>query len=74
VKEMKITIDRDGCIECGACTTTCPAVFELKENEKASIISQYRSGGSDKGEVGPDLNSCAKDAADSCPVAVIHTD
>ena len=71
---MKITIDRDGCIECGACTSSCPDVFELKDGEKASITEKYRTGDPARGEVGPDLNSCAQDAETSCPVAVIQTE
>ncbi len=72
---MKIVIDRDGCIECGACEATCPDVFQLKEGEKASIVEKYRSNGlPEKGTVGEDLSDCAQEAADSCPVEVISTE
>ncbi len=69
---MKVSIDRDGCIECGVCEATCPDVFELKDNEKARITQKFRQDGNPAmGEVGSDQESCAKDAADSCPVSVI---
>ncbi len=68
---MKITIDREGCIECGLCSTTCEDVFVLKEGEKAAVVEKYRQGDPAKGEVGEDLKSCAKEAADACPVQVI---
>jgi ferredoxin len=68
---MKITIDREGCIECGLCAETCPDIYELKDGDKASIVEKYRQGDPSKGEVGDDLNSCAREAADSCPVQVI---
>jgi ferredoxin len=68
---MKIDIDREGCIECGLCSQTCEAVFELKEGEKASITPKYQTGDPAHGEVGEDLSSCAREAADSCPVQVI---
>jgi ferredoxin len=69
---MKITIDRDECIECGACETACPAVFELKDDEKARVVEKFRRDANPAaGEVGEDLASCAKEAADACPVCVI---
>jgi ferredoxin len=69
---MKITIDREGCIECGICEASCPDIFELKNNEKARIVEKYRSNSNPaSGEVGADLASCARDAADGCPVSVI---
>ena len=68
---MKITIDREGCIECGVCSSTCEDVFELKDGEKASITPQHQTGDPANGEVGDDLSACAREAADSCPVQVI---
>ena len=69
---MKIAIDREGCIECGVCEATCQDVFELKDNEKARITERFRlEGDPAKGEVGEDLASCVREAADSCPVSVI---
>jgi ferredoxin len=46
-------------------------VFELKEEEKASIVEEYQTGGSDEGEVGEDLEDCVKSVEESCPVEVI---
>ncbi len=72
---MKIVIDRDGCIECGACEATCPTVFQLKDGDKASIVEKYRlNSHPGVGKVGEDLNDCAQEAADSCPVEVISTE
>ena len=69
---MKILIDRNGCIECAACMGECPHVFEVMSHEKARLVQQFRANGSmDKGEVGPDLATCAQKAADGCPVSVI---
>ncbi len=69
--QMKVTIDRDGCIQCGNCAATCKEVFELKPGENASIKEKYQAGGPDKGEVGENLDKCVNDASTSCPVAVI---
>lgn len=69
---MKINIDRDGCIECGACEASCDAVFQLPNGDKAVIVEKYRvEGRPEAGELPAELESCAQEAADSCPVTVI---
>ncbi len=73
-KKTKIDIDRDGCIECGNCAAICGDVFELKVGDKADIKQAYRTGDLAKGEVPENLSKCAQDAADACPVQVIHTE
>ncbi len=35
----KPLIDWDTCIGCGSCVATCPAVFELRDDEKAWVYS-----------------------------------
>lgn len=72
---MKITVDREGCIECGVCESTCPDIFELKNSEKARIKENLRMNGNPaKGEVGDDLAPCAREASDACPVSVISVE
>ncbi|MGN0639697.1 MAG: ferredoxin [Oscillospiraceae bacterium] len=58
---MKIEIDRDGCIGCGLCAEICPEVFRIAEDGLSTVIPDA-SGLDDK--VG--------EAADACPVSVIH--
>ena len=53
---VKITVDCDKCIGCGACAATCPEGFEMKDG-KAHVV---------KGEV-----DCAKAAESGCPVNAI---
>ena len=67
---MKIKIDQDGCIACGACEATCGDVFVL-DGDAAGIVEKYQKGSPAEGEVPDDLSSCASDAAGSCPVQVI---
>ncbi|MGI6192837.1 MAG: ferredoxin [Christensenellales bacterium] len=63
---MKVTIDRDGCIECGLCAATCPDIFRMNDDDgKAEVYHQPE---------GKDEEDCASEAADGCPVSVIHTD
>jgi ferredoxin len=57
----KVTINKDVCIGCGLCSTTCPNVFE-KTGDKAKVKAK------DVKEA--DLE-CAQKAASSCPVHAI---
>lgn len=34
---MKATIEREGCISCGLCAETCPAVFYIADDGRADI-------------------------------------
>jgi len=56
---MKVSVDEEKCIGCGACAAICPDVFEMG-NEGKSVVKEEET---DK--------ECAKDAAESCPVDAI---
>lgn len=52
----------EGCTACGLCEDTCPEVFELGDEEEASV------------KEGVDYNKyeeAIKEAAEDCPVEVI---
>ena len=53
-------VDYETCIGCGSCVERCPAVFELRNDEKAWVI-------------GPDkcLTCNCQEAIDVCPVQAI---
>lgn len=60
---MKVDIDREGCIGCGVCADTCPDVFRMADDGLSEVIAP------------PDGNEEAvQEAAESCPVEVIHVD
>lgn len=60
---MKVDIDREGCIGCGVCTEVCPDVFHMANDGLSEVIAS------------PDGNEEAvHEAAESCPVEVIHVD
>lgn len=59
---MEITIDRSGCISCGICADACPEVFHMAEDNLSEVIHQPNSSEEES----------AKEAAESCPVSVIH--
>lgn len=71
---LKIRIDRDDCITCGTCWTTCPEFFEQNPDDTHSeIVKKYRSEGNPgEGEAIENLEDLVKRAAFLCPVQVIH--
>ena len=71
---MKVSINQEDCIECGACEQTCSEVFVVESGEKASITKKYQTNGSAEGKVGDDLSGCVQEAADGCPVEVINVE
>lgn len=58
---MKVEINREGCISCGLCASTCPAVFRMADDGLAEVVAQPQ------GEV----EAAAEEAAQGCPVQVI---
>jgi ferredoxin len=71
---MKVSINQEDCIECGACEDTCSKVFVVESGEKASIVEKYQNKGPTEGEINDDLIDCVQEAADGCPVEVINVD
>lgn len=71
---MNVIIDRMTCVSCGSCWDTCPALFEQDTDDSFSrIVEQYRLNGNRAEGTPPlDLESCARDAADLCPVQIIR--
>jgi len=48
---MKVTIDRENCIGCGACEAVCPEVFQLADDGKSSIVENIRKAVQTKAEL-----------------------
>lgn len=53
-----VKVNKTKCIGCGACTSTCPQVFEMGDDGKAKVKAQK------------DL-PCVTEAIDGCPVEAI---
>ncbi len=60
---MKVVVNQDACIGCGACTYTCEEVFEMDEKGLSTCKL--------KGEIPVELEQSVKDAMDACPTGAI---
>jgi ferredoxin len=71
---LKIKIDRDECIQCASCWSVCPDIFEEAPDDGFSqIVETYRIDTDSALGIAPeDLRNCATEAAESCPVEIIH--
>lgn len=58
---MKVKVDKDLCIGCGLCVSTCPEVFKMEE-DKAAVIGT---------SVPKDAEENCKKAVEECPVTAI---
>ena len=68
--KYKVVVERDKCTSCGSCEDLCPELFELDEGGIAHIIGSERVENNDELEMKEE--NCSVDAAESCPVMIIH--
>ena len=66
----KIVHDRNNCIGCGACAAVSPETWEMNADGKADLKKGKKAGANVELEV-KEFGS-NEDAANSCPVNVIH--
>jgi ferredoxin len=59
---MKMEVDQDLCISCGACVDTCPEVFDWNDQEKAHVTVD---------DIPDNLVDQAQEAMESCPTDAI---
>lgn len=64
----KIILEREKCIGCGSCQALCPKYFEIGKDGKSTLKNKKNN----KSEMEIEKIECAKDAADACPVKIIH--
>lgn len=58
---MKVTVDQEACVGCGACVDICPDVFKMEGDKVVSSVQ----------ELSDETVKCAKEAEDTCPVDAI---
>ena len=59
---MKLNVDKDICIGCGACAAICPDVFEIDDDGLAKVTTE---------EINEEFVEDAVDAKEGCPVDAI---
>lgn len=62
---MKATIDREGCISCELCASTCPEAFRMAEDGLAEVYVDV---------IPKSAESTAVEAQEGCPVSVIKVE
>lgn len=62
---MKIRVNKDICIGCGACAAIVPDVFELEDDGLANCKIK---------KIEDNIKEDIQDAADSCPTNAIEVD
>lgn len=67
---FKVIVERDKCTSCGSCEDICPELFKLDEGGISHIIGSERVENNDELEM--EEEKCSVDAAESCPVMIIH--
>lgn len=60
---MKVTVNKDLCIGCGACAAICEDVFELNDEGLSEVIVD---------KVSEDDEENVKEAIESCPTSAIE--
>ena len=59
---MKVVVNRDNCIGCGACEALCPEIFQIDDEGLSTVINQ---------EVSEELTEKVTEAIESCPTSAI---
>lgn len=59
---MKVKVNKDACIGCGACAAICPDVFEIDDEGLSTVTNE---------EVPSENVDEAKEAVESCPTSAI---
>ena len=62
---MKVKVNKDACIGCGACAAICDEVFEINDEGLSEAKVE---------EVKEELQDEVRDAADSCPTGAIEVE
>lgn len=62
---MKVKVNQESCIGCGACVAICDKYFEINDEGLSQAINE---------NVKEDEQQEVRDAADACPTAAIEVE
>jgi len=65
---MRVKVNKDACIACGACAAIADEVFEIKDTDEGMFAEAI------KGDVPKELEDDVQDAMDGCPTGAIVED
>jgi|APFre7841882590_1041340.scaffolds.fasta_scaffold182410_2 ferredoxin len=68
--KFKVELVRKECTACESCVESCPDYFEMADDALVNLKGSTKAGDNEELEV--DTLGCIKDAADACPVNIIH--
>jgi ferredoxin len=68
--KFKVVLEREECTACESCVESCPASFEMADDGLAHLKGSKQVGSND--ELDTDDLGCSEDAAEVCPVTIIH--
>ena len=69
---MKIIQERQKCIGCGSCAALCPKNWKMAEDGKAKLLNSKVNQKTGNEELEIAEIECSQEAADICPVQIIH--
>ncbi|MDD5417729.1 MAG: ferredoxin [Candidatus Nanoarchaeia archaeon] len=71
---MKYTVwqEREKCIGCGACASVCDKFWEMDSDGKSKLKGSKKKGENFELIIDEKDLSCNKEAAEKCPVNIIH--
>lgn len=61
---MKLRVNQNNCIGCGACESICPEIFQINDEGLSSVIGSEEDFTNHEEEI--------RDAVDSCPTSAIE--
>ena len=70
---MKVKVNKDACIGCGACAAICE-VFEINDEGLSEVKVEENKEKEEFVSVKEELQDEVRDAADSCPTGAIEVE
>ncbi len=71
---MKVKVNKDACIGCGACAAICDEVFEINDEGLSEVKVEENKEKEEFVSVKEELQDEVRDAADSCPTGAIEVE